>query len=76
MDMCYVCGGDVIKNDSMTLEFKVNNVLVVIHDVPGYECTKCHEKIYSLEVGKKIEAILQMIKQTSVVCQAEFKLVA
>jgi YgiT-type zinc finger domain-containing protein len=39
------------------------NCLVIIRNVPCYKCTECNEVIYTADVVKRLEAIIEQAKK-------------
>lgn len=53
---CQVCHGKMVKK-SIKLDFWIDDELMVIDNVPGYECRQCGEQIFTPEVTDQIRKV-------------------
>lgn len=51
---CYICDNDMKYNPKMTVVSHIKDFVVVIKNVPGYECDSCHEQLFNGEVTEKL----------------------
>lgn len=59
---CYVCDSIMIAK-LMTMVFHIDDMTIVIKNVPGYECPVCHEQIMDKKTSKQVMKILDEAKQ-------------
>lgn len=58
MSDCYFCKGKTeIKN--VNVDFRWNDKLFVIKNVPVEVCAQCGEKYYSSEISKKLDNLVK-----------------
>jgi YgiT-type zinc finger domain-containing protein len=55
---CYFCKGKTEIRDA-DVDFRWEDKLYVIKDVPVEVCTQCGERYYSAEISKKIDKLIQ-----------------
>lgn len=60
--LCTRCGGNAMKSTTTDVT-DLGNCLVIVRNVPCYQCEDCDEVIYTADVVKKIEAIVKSAKQ-------------
>lgn len=60
---CFFCKG-TMKDDTTTYFSDLGSCIVIIKNVPCYICTQCSETVYSLEVGERLEQILESHKNS------------
>jgi YgiT-type zinc finger domain-containing protein len=41
----------------------LGNSLIIVRNVPCYKCTECNEVIYTADVLKRLEAIVEQVKK-------------
>lgn len=51
---CYICNNDMKYNPKMIVVFHIEDSMIIIKDVPGYECNSCHEQLFDREVTEKL----------------------
>lgn len=60
-----------LKKGFMTGVTNLGNCLIIIRNVPCYKCTQCNEVIYTGDVIKKIEEIIEhcrnMMQEISII---------
>ncbi len=56
--LCMECGANAHKG-YMTDVTDLGNCLVIVRNVPCYKCTECNEVIYTADVIKKLEGIVE-----------------
>ncbi len=62
---CYVCGSDMISTKG-DLPFKVGaQSIIIVKDVPLYQCDNCREYVLSDSVMAQIEAIIARVDATA-----------
>ena len=54
LSKCYFCKGDVVQQKA-TIDYRWENDLVVINDVPCGVCRQCGEKYVSSGIYKELE---------------------
>ena len=59
---CPHCGNEAEKNTT-TFTVDLGEVLIVIRNVPCYQCEHCGETMYEPKVYQKIETIVNAAKQ-------------
>ena len=60
---CFFCKGSM-KDDTTTYMADLGNCIVIVKKVPCHKCTQCGEVAYSLEVGKRLEQIIDMLENS------------
>jgi len=58
---CFFCKGSMEANNT-THFADLDSCITVIKNVPCHTCTQCGEVAYSLDVGERIEQIINMLK--------------
>jgi YgiT-type zinc finger domain-containing protein len=53
---CSFCGGEV-KERLVSVDYRTNNKLIVIENVPAGVCKQCNEQYYTAKVAKAMEKI-------------------
>jgi len=61
--MCFVCKGE-LSDGFTTFMTDLGNCIVVIKNVPAKICSQCGEVSYSDEVAKKIEKIINSLRNS------------
>ena len=69
--MCNACFGDKKIKSTTTFTVDYNGSLIVVRNVPCMECERCGEVLYSDEVSKKLEKIVESAKA----CSYDFSIV-
>ena len=60
---CFFCKGTM--EDSTTTHFAdLGTCIIVIKNVPCHTCTQCGEVAYKLDVGERLEQIIDMLKNS------------
>ena len=60
---CFMCKGNMEKEDT-TFFAEINNCIIVVKKVPSYVCIQCGDVSYSNDVAKKLEEIVDRIKDS------------
>ena len=60
--MCGVCFSDNRIETKTTFTVEYNDCIIVIKNVPCFECMRCGEIIFSDEVSEKLERIVEAAK--------------
>ncbi|MBQ9214173.1 MAG: type II toxin-antitoxin system MqsA family antitoxin [Bacteroidales bacterium] len=60
---CPHCGNEAERNTT-TFTVDLGEVLIVIRNVPCYQCEHCGEIVYDATVYQKIETIVNAAKQS------------
>ena len=60
--MCGVCFSDNRIETKTTFTVEHNDCIIVIKNVPCFECMRCGEIIFSDEVSEKLERIVEAAK--------------
>lgn len=60
--ICMECGSKAEKGFTTDVT-DLGGCLVIIRNVPCYKCTECNETIYTADVVKKIEKIVENAKK-------------
>lgn len=60
--LCTRCGGHTVKTTTTDVT-DLGNCLVIVRNVPCYQCEACDEVIYTADVVKKLENIVSTAKQ-------------
>lgn len=56
--MCMECGAKAVEGLTTDVT-DLGNCLVIVRNVPCYKCTECNEVIYTAEVVKHLEDIVE-----------------
>lgn len=68
--LCGNCGSRAEKGFTTSVT-DLGNCLIIIRNVPCYKCTQCNEVIYTGDVIKKIEEIIEhcrnMMQEISII---------
>ena len=59
--MCAVCGANAEKGFTTDVT-DLGDCLVIVRNVPCYKCIECNEVIYTGDVVKKLEKIVETAK--------------
>jgi len=59
--LCMSCGANA-KKDFTTDVTDLGDCLVIVRNVPCYKCTECNEIIYTADVVKHLEDIIEQAK--------------
>lgn len=59
---CIECGANAKKSTSTSVT-DLGNCLVIVRNVPCYKCEECNEIIYTADVVKKLEQIIESAKK-------------
>ena len=60
---CFFCKGDM-KDGTTTHFTDLGSCMVIIKNVPCYTCLQCGEIVYRLDVGERIEEIINALKHS------------
>ena len=59
---CFMCKGDLIeKNVNYVVD--LDKTIIIIKSVPARVCTQCDEKFFDDEVAKKLEEMVNKLKE-------------
>ncbi len=59
---CIECGANAKKSTSTSVT-DLGNCLIIVRNVPCYKCDECNEIIYTADVVKKLEQIIESAKK-------------
>ncbi|MFI3254994.1 MAG: type II toxin-antitoxin system MqsA family antitoxin [Eubacteriales bacterium] len=59
---CYMCKG-LIEDKMSTHMVEVGECIIIIKNVPSHVCGQCGEVSYSFEIAKKLEKIVNDMKE-------------
>ena len=62
---CPLCGGTT-KTESVDITESISGKMVLIKDIKAEVCTQCGERLYSSSEIKKIEELLDKVKQGTI----------
>lgn len=60
--VCMECGAKAEKGYTTSVT-DLGNCLLIVRSVPCYKCTECNEIIYTGDVIKRLEQIMEQTKQ-------------
>ena len=61
--ICFFCKGNM--KDSTTTHFTdMGACIIVVKNVPCHICTQCGEIVYGIKVGKRLEQIVDTLKNS------------
>lgn len=60
--LCMACGAKAKKGFTTDVT-DLGNCLVIVRNVPCYKCTECSEVIYTADVVKHLEDIVEQAKK-------------
>jgi len=60
--LCMECGAKAEKGYTTNVT-DLGNCLLIVRNVPCYKCTECNEIIYTGDVIKRLEQIMEQAKQ-------------
>ena len=61
MMKCYVCGGEM-EQQQTTFTTKYNGGVYIVHNVPSFVCTKCGETVFDSKTARRLEEIVNDMK--------------
>ena len=61
--MCTVCLSDEKIETKTTFTVEYNECLIVVKNVPCYECPRCGEIIFPDKVSEKLETLVESAKK-------------
>ena len=61
--MCNACLSDEKIETKTTFTVEYNECLIVVKNVPCYECPRCGEIIFSDKVSEKLETLVESAKK-------------
>ena len=60
---CFMCKGEIISSTT-TFMVDLGNCIIIVKNVPCFQCSQCGEISYSDEVAKRLEKIVDTLKNT------------
>ena len=60
---CFMCKGENISSTT-TFMVDLGNCIIIVKNVPCSQCSQCGEISYSNEVAKRLEKIVDTLKNT------------
>lgn len=60
---CFMCKGEIISSTT-TFMVDLGNCIIIVKNVPCSQCSQCGEITYSNEVAKRLEKIVDTLKNT------------
>ncbi|NBH27534.1 type II toxin-antitoxin system MqsA family antitoxin [Lachnospiraceae bacterium] len=60
--LCMECGANADKGYTTDVT-DLGNCLVIVRNVPCYKCTECNETIYTADVVKRLDEIVEQAKK-------------
>ena len=60
---CFMCKGEIISSTT-TFMVDLGNCIIIVKNVPCFQCSQCGEISYSNEVAKRLEKIVDTLKNT------------
>ena len=60
---CFMCKGEIISSTT-TFMVDLGNCIIIVKNVPCSQCSQCGEISYSNEVAKRLEKIVDTLKNT------------
>ena len=61
--VCFFCKG-IMKDDTTTHFTDLGSCIIIIKNVPCHTCTQCGEVVYKLDVGERLEQIIDKLKNS------------
>ena len=61
--MCRYCKNSTVVNSTTTYVVNYKNCIIVIKNVPCFECDQCGENYYTDEVAECLEIIVDKVKK-------------
>ena len=58
---CFMCKGEIISSTT-TFMVDLGNCIIIVKNVPCSQCSQCGEISYSNEVAKRLEKIVDTLK--------------
>ena len=71
---CFFCKGDMVNGFTTHVE-DLGNCIITIKHVPCFNCNRCGEVSYSGNLVKKIETIIDTLKDTLTETECEFDII-
>lgn len=62
MTTCYACNGD-LKPGKTTHFVDLKTCIVIVKNVPCFECERCGATFYSDEVAKRLDDIVKQMRE-------------
>ena len=59
---CFMCKGD-LKEKEVNYLVDLDKTIIIIKSVPARVCTQCDEKFFDDEVAKKLEEMVNKLKE-------------
>lgn len=59
--ICMECGSDAVKGYTTSVT-DLGAMLIIVRNVPCWKCTRCNETIYTADVLKRVEEIIEAAK--------------
>lgn len=60
--LCMECGANANKGYTTDVT-DLGNCLVIVRNIPCYKCTECNETIYTADVIKRLDEIVEQTKK-------------
>ena len=60
---CFFCKG-TMEDGTTTYFSDLGSCIIIVKNVPCHICTQCSETVYSLEVGERLEQIVESLKNS------------
>lgn len=60
---CFMCKGEIISSTT-TFMVDLGNCIIIVKNVPCSQCSQCGEISYPNEVAKRLEKIVDTLKNT------------
>ena len=60
---CFMCKGK-LEEKNTTFMVELDNCIIIIKNVPSLVCEQCREVLYSNEVSKKLEKLVNAVRNS------------
>lgn len=60
---CFMCKGK-LEEKNTTFMVELDNCIIIIKNVPSLVCEQCGEVLYSNEVSKKLEKLVNAVRNS------------
>lgn len=60
---CFYCGSDMLETTTTYFQ-ELDNIMVIIKNVPCFKCKKCGEIAYTATVVGRLEQITKQLEKT------------
>ena len=61
--VCFFCK-DIMKNGATKHFTDLGSCIIIIKNVPCHTCTQCGEVVFELDVGERLEQIIEKLKNS------------